>query len=152
MLTLFSLVFTSAPAASSALTTSKWPFSRARRSDVYPPCGAGQRQGQRLPPLSSRGPPACPHHHTPSVALKPGPCLTPFTRLPPAPRLARASLPACTAAAASTRRCRPLTRVCTRARLSVRASERSKPLALRSACPNIRRSQPSSRPEYKGPR
>jgi hypothetical protein len=90
MLTL-SFASTLASFASSAPTTSKSPFSEAMWSGVRPSCGAGQHCGQRLPPLSSRGPPACPHLHTPSVALKPGPCLPPFTRprKPPAARVHR---------------------------------------------------------------
>jgi hypothetical protein len=64
MLTL-SFVSTSAPFASSARTTSKWPFSEAKWSGVRPSCGAGEHRGQGLPPLSSRGPQACPHHKRP---------------------------------------------------------------------------------------
>jgi hypothetical protein len=151
----FPFTSTSAPFVSSiAPTTSKWPFWQAIRSDVHPPCGAGEHRSQRLPPPSSRGPPACPHHHTASVALKPGL----FTRLPPGPRLPRAPLPACAAATASTRRrrrrrrCRrplSLESACAcdsaRARVTARYSLlcRSDPLARCSACPSIRRSKPS---------
>ena len=55
MLTL-SFATTSAPFASSAPTTSAWPFAEARWSGVRPSCGAGQHRGQRLPPPSSRDP------------------------------------------------------------------------------------------------
>jgi hypothetical protein len=57
MLTL-SFASTSAPFASSALTTSVWPFLEAAWSGVSPSCGAGEHRGQRLPP----------HAHTNTLA------------------------------------------------------------------------------------
>jgi hypothetical protein len=47
MLTI-SLAFSLAPFASSAPTTSKWPFKEALWSGVRPSCGAGQHRGQGL--------------------------------------------------------------------------------------------------------
>jgi hypothetical protein len=124
-----SFAFTSAPFASSALTRSEWPFRQAAMSGVLPFCGAGEHRGQRLPPPSSRGPPACPHQLTPSVEP------TPFALLPPAPRPPRSRAPppprappsdrgeGCTAPAAVRRRRRSiLTRVRTRVRPRARAS------------------------------
>jgi hypothetical protein len=43
----FVFASTSAPFASSALTTSKWHFKEARWSGVDPFCGAGEHRGQR---------------------------------------------------------------------------------------------------------
>jgi hypothetical protein len=40
----------SAPFASSASTTAKWPFKEARCSGVHPFCGAREHRGQRLHP------------------------------------------------------------------------------------------------------
>jgi hypothetical protein len=44
----FSFAFTSAPFASSASTTAKWPFKEATWSGVHPFCGAGEHRDQRL--------------------------------------------------------------------------------------------------------
>jgi hypothetical protein len=116
---------------------------RRRASRSAPPT-------KRLPQPSSRCPPACPHHHTASVALKPGPCLS-LSSASHQPLASREPLafrePRCPRAS----RRRPLTRVRTRVRLSARARGtarcsllcRSEPLARCSACPSIRRSQPS---------
>jgi hypothetical protein len=75
MLTI-SFASTSAPFASSTPTTSELPLEEAAMSAVSPFCGAGEHSGQRLPPPSFRGPPACPHQHTPRVALKACPSFT----------------------------------------------------------------------------
>jgi hypothetical protein len=76
----FDFAFTSAPFASSASTTSKWPLEQAAMSGVSPFCGAGEHHGQRLPPPSSWGPPACPHQLTPRVGHRAGLFRPPFTR------------------------------------------------------------------------
>jgi hypothetical protein len=69
-----SLASTSAPFASSALTTSKWPETEAAMSGICPNCGTGEHHGQRLPPPSSPGPPACPHlPHSLHTLPAPGP-------------------------------------------------------------------------------
>jgi hypothetical protein len=46
----FVLARTSAPFASSAPTTAKWPLKEARWSGVTPYCGAGEHRGQCLHP------------------------------------------------------------------------------------------------------
>jgi hypothetical protein len=51
---------------------------------------AGKHGSQHALHPSSQGPRAFQHHHTPRVALRPGPCLPPLTRLPPDPRPQRA--------------------------------------------------------------
>jgi hypothetical protein len=82
------LASTSAPFASSTLTTSRWPEIEAAMSGVCPNCGAGEHRGQRLPPPSSRGPPACPHlphplHTLPAPGPVPSqPVPSPLQRLP----------------------------------------------------------------------
>jgi hypothetical protein len=81
------LASTSAPFASSALTTSKWPKIEAAMSGVCSNCGAGEHRGQRLPPPSSRGPPASPHLPHPLHTL-PAPGPVPSQPVPsPLPRL-----------------------------------------------------------------
>jgi hypothetical protein len=42
-MTIFDFASTSAPFASSASTTSEWPFFEARWSGVHPSCGAGEQ-------------------------------------------------------------------------------------------------------------
>jgi hypothetical protein len=82
MLTI-SLASTLAPFASSASTASTLPEKEAEMSGVRPSCSAGEHRGKRLPPLSYRSSPACPHQHTLRVALRLGPCRPPPPIRPP---------------------------------------------------------------------
>jgi hypothetical protein len=78
---------TSAPLASSASTTSKWPLEEAAWSGVHPRWGAAA-QASIAVSASLRHPPdplQPARTSTPHVALRPGPCLPSFTHLSPAP-------------------------------------------------------------------